>query len=160
MLNWLNKVIASVRGRATSSEEYGTAHLYGRHDDRMWRTRPYDGQFHTDAGPRGKVEVHGLTMRDIRDCFVRAVCLSASHVVPHLYDEADKGENAILSDTDLHDIDMTKVSIVAVQQNLTCEIEKMMGIFPNLPGHVGYTGYAGDSDEWQARAEMATEESG
>ena len=41
-------------------------------DYRNDRKRPYDGQPHTDDGIRGMVEIRGLTMRDIKDCFVKA----------------------------------------------------------------------------------------
>lgn len=34
--------------------------------------RPYDGQPHTFTGERGRREVHGLTLRDLMDCYVRA----------------------------------------------------------------------------------------
>lgn len=93
------------------------------------RDRPYDGQSHTDAGLRGKTFVHGLTMRDIVDCYKRAVALSAGHVAPDAYAEADKGG----LDFDLYAIDLNQLDPGAIGQNLTCEIERMMGIFPNVP---------------------------
>lgn len=97
--------------------------------------RPYDGQSHTDAGIRGKTLVEGLTMRDITDCFARALFLSSGP--GPLYDKADKGDSCRLTVHDTHQIDLNKVSPVAWSQNLTCEIERMMGIFPNLPGRRG-----------------------
>ncbi len=103
----------------------------GAHRGDMFRARPYDGQPHTDLGERGKQEVHGITMRDLRDCFVRAVALSSGPGA--LYQEACKGERATISENDLYGVDWGEIDIVAVQQNLTCEIEKLMGIFPNLP---------------------------
>ena len=39
------------------------------------RNRPYDGQAHTDNGARGSVQVKGLTIRDITDCFVKGFLL-------------------------------------------------------------------------------------
>ena len=98
----------------------------------MKRTRPYDGQPHTDGGERGKQMVEGLTMRDIRDCYIRAVFLSAGHIMPQLYDEACRGEDANISTNDLYGFDLNKLDPLAISQNLTCEIERMMGIFPNI----------------------------
>lgn len=98
----------------------------------MLRSRPYNGQPHTDMGKRGKQEISGITMRDLRDCFVRAVLLSASHLVPDLYKEANKGENARLSGNDLYGFNLDELDPIAVSQNLTCEVEKAMGIFPNI----------------------------
>lgn len=93
------------------------------------RDRAYDGQSHTDAGLRGKTFVEGLTMRDIVDCYKRAVALSAGHVAPDAYEEANKGG----LDFDLYAIDLNQLDPGAIGQNLTCEIERMMGIFPNVP---------------------------
>lgn len=98
----------------------------------MKRDRPYNGQVWTNMGKRGKTEVTGLTMRDIRDCYIRAVLLSASHLVPDLYTEADKGEDANICGNDLYGFDLDKLDPIAISQNLTCEIERMMGIFPNV----------------------------
>lgn len=93
------------------------------------RDRPYNGQSHTDTGIRGQTFVEGLTMRDITDCYKRAVALSAGHVAPDAYQEADEGG----LDFDLYSIDISQLDPGAISQNLTCEIERMMGIFPNLP---------------------------
>ncbi len=72
--------------------------------------RPYRGQSHTDHGERGKEVVSGLTMRDIGDCIARGFAQAQ--------DPDGKSE----------DFDWT-----AVIQNSMCNVEKMMGIFPNLP---------------------------
>jgi hypothetical protein len=82
------------------------------------RKRPYSGQMHTHSGSRGQTLVQGLTMRDITDCFRIALWESAG----------SPGNAASVYDLDLSDIDP-----VAVEQNLVCNIEKMMGIFPNVP---------------------------
>ncbi len=107
----------------------------------MDRNRPYAQQPHTDGGERGKHPVQGLTLRDIRDCYVRAFILShpvtkdgtLDHLEPNytLYQEAKKGPFAQLNTNDLYDLVGT-FDPVAVAQNLACEIERMMGIFPNL----------------------------
>lgn len=70
----------------------------------MDRNRPYDGQPHTSYGGAGKKEIQGLTMRDVCDCYVRGVILSAGVDNPKLYEEAMKGEAACLSPTDLSKI--------------------------------------------------------
>jgi len=108
-------------------------HDLGYHDHNMQRDRPYNGQPHTDTGERGKQEILGITMRDLRDCFIRAVLLSAGHIVPHLYEEACKGKDAALCEQDLYGFDLDKLDPLAIAQNLTCEVERIMGIFPNVP---------------------------
>ena len=100
----------------------------------MLRHRPYNGQSHTDHGERGKQLVEGLTTRDIRDCYVRAVILASSHLVSDgLYNEAIKGEHGNITENDLFGIDLNQTDPVAIAQNMSCEIEKMMDIFPNIP---------------------------
>lgn len=84
----------------------------------MDRDRPYSGQPHTDHGTRGANLVQGLTFRDVRDCFIRA-CFDASGL------QADEWPGSV---HDLPDLDL-----VAVQQNMSCWIEKYMGIYPNVP---------------------------
>jgi hypothetical protein len=82
------------------------------------RRRPYNGQPHTDQGERGKTEVKGLTMRDIADCFRVALWETCG--------SPDDSES-------IYHLDLSDISPVAVEQNLTCNIEKMMGIYPNVP---------------------------
>ena len=101
----------------------------------MDRNRPYTGQAHTDQGVRGQQPITGLTLRDLNDCFIRAVLLSACHLVPKLYDEACKGENAKLNGGDLYGFNLDALDPIAIGQNLSCEVERVMGIFPNIPGH-------------------------
>jgi hypothetical protein len=93
------------------------------------RNRPYDGQPQTDMGTRGKTMVSGLTMRDISDCIVRGF-LAASAC-----DRKEAGiperENPCFDD--VYQIDGSKLDPGAVIQYSMCEVEKMMGIFPNVP---------------------------
>lgn len=106
----------------------------GFNDHNMRRDRPYSGQPHTDAGHRGSQIVSGLTMRDIRDCYIRAYCLASGCISEKnmvFYNEAQKGENGVICENDIFSLDGTPDPI-AVCQNMTCEIEKIMGIFPNL----------------------------
>ena len=105
----------------------------GHNDMNMNRDRPYCGQSHTSEGIRGTTEIKGITFRDLRDCFIRAIYLSASHLDEELYDEADKGEDAALCENDLYKLDLNKLDPMAICQNLTCEVERIMGIFPNIP---------------------------
>lgn len=107
-------------------------------DAGMRRDRPYDGQPHTDTGERGRTEIKGITFRDLRDCYIRAVILSAGPaddggmIAREKYDEARKGERAILCENDLYGIDLDKLDPMAISQNLSCEVERAMGIFPNV----------------------------
>jgi hypothetical protein len=45
----------------------------GSSDYRNDRERPYNGQSWTDEGERGKTEIKGLTLRDVRDCLIKAM---------------------------------------------------------------------------------------
>ena len=86
------------------------------------RNRPYDAQPHTHQGQRGETLVEGLTMRDITDCIVMG-CMDAAGV-----------DREIFIQDDLYSLDWDDIDPVAVIQNAVCRIEKMMGIYPNVPG--------------------------
>lgn len=117
-------------------------HDLGWHDHSMRRDRPYNGQAHTCTGGRGSTEIKGITFRDLRDCFIRAYALSHSTYVsgsleriqPNaaLADEAMKGENAAMCEQDMYTL-RGDVDPMAFCQNLACEVERAMGIFPNVP---------------------------
>lgn len=121
-------------------------HELGWYDHSMRRDRPYNGQPHTHMGLRGSTEVSGITFRDLRDCFIRAVLISTGgqHYptddpsirckMAALYDEALKGENATLCEDDLYGFDLDRLDPIAIMQNMNCEVERAMGIFPNVPG--------------------------
>lgn len=83
-------------------------------------TRPYDGQPHTDAGERGKTLVEGLTMRDIVDCYIVGA-FYASGLPTSEYPET------------IYGLPWDEIDPMAVSQNMTCEIERRMGIYPNVP---------------------------
>lgn len=108
----------------------------GANDHSMWRGRPYEGQSWTDSGERGKQEIKGVTFRDLRDCYIRAWCMSAAHLNETLYDEALKGEQACLCANDVYGLEGS-IDPMAILQNLSCEIERLMGIFPNVPPLAG-----------------------
>lgn len=102
----------------------------------MLRDRPYMGQAWTDSGERGKTEIKGITFRDLMDCFIRACCLSdgdKNDESTERYDQALKGQMADLCGNDVYKLNWDKIDPMAVAQNLTCEVEKIMGIFPNIP---------------------------
>jgi hypothetical protein len=114
-------------------------HDLGFNDHNMRRDRPYNGQAHTNTGTRGATEVRGITFRDLRDCFIRAVLLSTGaqtiagvNMRPR-YEEAGKGEAAALCENDLYGFNLDRLDPMAICQNLSCEVERLMGIFPNVP---------------------------
>lgn len=86
----------------------------------MDRDRPYSGQPHTDHGERGRTFVEGLTFRDIRDCFIRG-CFLSSGLEPKDWPIS------------VYDLPWSRMDIIAVAQNMACEMERYMGIFPNVP---------------------------
>jgi hypothetical protein len=89
------------------------------------RTRPYSGQSHTDTGERGKTEVHGLTFRDIRDCFVIGLLQAAGR--------SGLVEANACDYRDVYGFNLDSIDPLAVANNMACEIEKRMGIYPNVP---------------------------
>ncbi len=92
------------------------------------RERPHLGQSHTSYGERGKTEVKGITFRDLADAFVKA-CLHSSPQ-SEFYTKVGVGT---WDSGDLFKMDWNQIDPMAIQQNLACEIERMMGIFPNVP---------------------------
>lgn len=90
----------------------------------MDRDRPYDGQPQTDCGERGKQPVEGLTMRDVADCVVMGFLRACS-------DQQPVPENPVYDD--VYKLDLPNLDPIAVVQCAMCNIEKMMGIYPNVP---------------------------
>lgn len=101
---------------------HAMAEVQGSSALRMDRDRPYDGQPHTDNGIRGKTLVHGLTMRDISDCFVKGL-LDAGGI--------EVNEHTIHDD--IYRLDLDDIDPGAAIQNAMCWIERYMGIYPNIP---------------------------
>ncbi len=89
------------------------------------RNRPYQCQ----QPRRHQVLVEGLTMRDVADCFARGILLCTGIDQPELYDKVMDGT---CCHDDLYKVDFEKIDPVAALQNAGCEIEKMMGIYPNV----------------------------
>ncbi len=92
------------------------------------RSRPYNGQAHTHNGLRGKQKVKGITIRDLVDCYVKACLLSSPQ---------DKFYNRVLDGnwlaSDLYKMDWDGIDPIAISQNMVVEVEKIMGIYPNVP---------------------------
>jgi hypothetical protein len=123
------------------------------------RDRPYDGQPQTAMGGRGKTLAQGLTMRDISDCFVKGLLLAQppsegdflecwdfstgeAVATPYLLAKiaemptpsgylARKAELNLWTYGDVYHISEDYDPLAAIQ-NAMCEIEKMMGIYPNV----------------------------
>jgi hypothetical protein len=135
------------------------------------RNRPYDGQPHTQNGERGKTMLGCLTIRDVADCFAKALInIAGKHSILEIpldewselwietgekdeqgeviFKPIPEMEERIKNDEFVGD----KVSIgtwtyedlykiednfdpIAVIQNACCNIEKMLGIFPNIKKH-------------------------
>lgn len=102
--------------------------VYQMGNNELNADRPFDGQPHTDQGERGKTLVEGLRMRDVADCIVRGWLLSTWPGDAYRLVEAGKATY-----NDVYRPECSKVDPIAVVQNAMCEIEKMMGIFPNVP---------------------------
>ena len=105
--SWLGRAM-----EALQPSDFATASLN--------RERPYNGQPHTDEGIRGATLVEGLTMRDIKDCFV----IGAFRATGKGLDEYP---------TNVYGIDWSALDPMAVCQNMLCAIEERMGIYPNVP---------------------------
>jgi len=86
--------------------------------DALDRNRAYNGQSHTSDGERGKTQVVGLTMRDLRDCLILA-----------FYDSRPPECKPPKS---VEDLPLDDMSLEAISQNLACWVERYMGIFPNI----------------------------
>ncbi len=82
------------------------------------RHRDYSGQPWTDNGLRGRTEVKGITMRDIKDCYIRA-CYDSALIPEGEYPKT------------IFDLDWSEVDPMAVIENTLCWIERYMGISPN-----------------------------
>jgi len=123
------------------------------------RDRPYNGQPWTDDGERGKQEVSGVTLRDLKDCLIKAMLLSsASDVYLNNFDKCwnfsdkenpkptpyllnlqndpdyiyTKVETGNWRPQDVYKINWDNIDPLAIIQNFSVEVEKLMGIFPNV----------------------------
>ena len=111
-------------GEAIMASISEAIYQFGNHG--VERDRPYDGQPHTTDGERGKTMVSGLTFRDVCDCFVIGwLRANGKHA---LLDSPDVTYNDIYEHGGACDIDP-----IAAMQNMACEMERRMGIYPNVP---------------------------
>lgn len=101
--------------------KWAFAEIQGTSAYSLERTRAYDGQAHTHLGERGKEQINGLTMRDVADCIVLG-----------FLDAAGMERESPIHD-DIYTINLNDIDPGAVIQNTMSHIEKMMGIFPNVP---------------------------
>ncbi len=92
--------------------------------------RPFTGQSHTDQGERGKTEIKGIRFRDLADCVVKAFVDSTPGVSDVLRERANDGT---LNYNDLYELDLTKMSPIALIQNINCRVGEAMGIYLNIP---------------------------
>lgn len=101
--------------------------LYQLDDHGMDPRRPYNGQPHTDQGVRGKTLVSGLTFRDVCDCYVLGFLQATG--------SSSLAESGTATYNDVYEAARQDPGFdpLAVMQNMTCEMEKRMGIFPNVP---------------------------
>ena len=99
-------------------------------DYRNDRERPYNGQPWTDEGIRGKAPVVGLTFRDIKDCFIKGFLLCCGVDQPELYKKVQENTWRVM---DIFKVDLSHIDPLAACQNMGCEIEKVMGVYPNCP---------------------------
>ena len=100
---------------------WAIADIQGTSAFSLERDRPYDGQPHTDRGKRGQEIVKGLTMRDVSDCIVRGFLDAAGH------------QSDFPIHDDMYKLDLNEVDPGTVIQNAMCHVERMMGIYPNVP---------------------------
>lgn len=115
-----------VYGKFSPTERAETIEEYFNAVDRetLGRHRPYHGQSHTFTGERGKQLVFGEnTMRDIYDVILLAIANAAQCDIPSYK----------LTMGDIGELDLANIDPVAVAQNVCCHIEKLMGIYPNVP---------------------------
>ncbi len=90
------------------------------------RERPYNGQPQTATGERGRQMVEGLTMRDVADCFVIGWLTADGR--------SDLAESGQATAGDIYGEAPTKdIDPLAAMQSMLCEMERRMGIFPNIP---------------------------
>lgn len=81
-------------------------------DRKINRTPSYNGQIHTSYGERGKAEIKGIKFSDLYQAISVAIKQSCMNE---------------------EEFDKIPIDVEAVAQNLNCNIEKLMGIFPNIP---------------------------
>jgi hypothetical protein len=94
----------------------------------------HEPQPHTDAGKRGEHIVNGITIRQIAECVLRGMLDGGT-----LYHDQDNAIDTIhlgyhqLIDL-IYEVEwIDNFDPVAIQQNVSCHIEKVLRIYPNVP---------------------------
>lgn len=95
--------------------------------------RLFDGQYHTDDGERGKTEIKGVRFRDLCDCITKAFVHAAAHTVENEGELREKVETNTICRQDLYQLDLSRMDPGTLIKNISCEVERFMGIFPNIP---------------------------
>lgn len=113
--------------------------IWSMGDHLTHKDRPFTGQPHTYDGERGKQELSGIRMRDLADCVARAFVDSTLAIVmdedEELAERLRQGrKDGTLNYNDLYKLPIDRMDPVALIQNITCQVEDAMGIWPNLPG--------------------------
>ncbi len=103
-------------------------------DETTHRDRPFTGQRHTASGERGKTEVCHIRFRDLSDCAARAFVCSMGYTGDHpLFKLRHRAADGTLNYNDLYLLALSEIDPQAFIQNLCVEVEKAMGIYPNVP---------------------------
>ena len=98
--------------------------IYAMSDNTTDPNRPFNGQPQTDQGERGKQPTDGLRFRDVADCFLLG-WLYAS-------ERGSLAESGTATYNDIYEGNYD-VDPLAVMQNMLCEMERRLGIYPNVP---------------------------
>lgn len=100
-------------------------------NDTMWRNRPYKGQRHTVLGERGKTEIKSITFRDLHDAFILAAFDAGNFMLTE--EQNKRREQGRMFINEIYQLDLNRLDPIAWEQNMGVRIEKMMGIYPNIP---------------------------
>lgn len=95
--------------------------------------RPFNGQRQTDFGERGKTEVKGIRFRDLADCICKAFIDCTGFTLENADEMRQRADDGTLNYNDLYELDLSEMDPVALIRNVACRVEKMMGIYPNVP---------------------------
>ncbi len=126
----------------TPDDELKTEFKDGSHR----RDRPFDvTNPNSESGTRNYVYLgQGITIRDLSDALVRAIAASQTNISKHdpkehddirerLRNEAGLGEDAVIPRRELRYIKTEDLCLTVIINQFECEIEKLLGIYPNIP---------------------------
>lgn len=127
---------------ASTSDELKPVFKDGSHR----RDRPFDvTSVNGESGIRNYVYLgQGITIRDLSDTLVRAIAASQTNISKHypeehddirerLRNEAGLGEDAVIPRRELRYIKTEDLCLTDVINRFEREIEKLLGIYPNIP---------------------------